>query len=168
VSAAATTVATAAEPTATAVESAAAAAEAATTVVTTTAHAIGMIAARSAARETVCATGVSTRPGIANAAAIPNPAAIPKPTAIAYPTVEAATVEATTVVSPIPGPGADKETAYEPTRSVVAVGRAGVRIIRIVAPGTNRSGIPVTVIAIPAIADTDSDLGVRRRSRHQR
>jgi hypothetical protein len=176
VSAAATTVAAAAEPTATAVESAT---TATTAAVESAATCVTVIATCRAACEGVSATGVTGRttviaspgPGIANAAAISIP------TAITYSAVTTATVavsaasvavSATAPISVIPRSGADKEAAYKPARSVVAIGRAGVRIIVVVSPGTNRSGIPVTIVSVAADSDTDSDLGVRRRSRHQR
>jgi hypothetical protein len=50
----------------------------------------------------------------------------------------ATTVEATTVVAVEPGAGADEDTAREVVRSVVAVWRAGVRIVAVVTIGADR------------------------------
>jgi len=140
-----------------------------------------VIATCRAAREGVSGTGVTGRtmviasssPGIANAAAISIPTAIAYSAVVSAATVvpTAAIISTSTPISAIPGTRADEDAADEPARSVVAIGRAGVRIIVVVAPGTNRSGIPVTIIAISVAAadsDTDSDLSVRGRSRHQR
>jgi hypothetical protein len=143
-------------------------------MVTTTARAIAVITTRCAARETACAAGVSARPGIANATTIPNP------TAIAYSAVSTAAVavaaatvavSATSPISVIPGAGADEQAAYEPARPVITVRGASIRRIRVIPPGTSRSAVPITIIAIAVAAahsNTDPDLGVRRRSRHQR
>jgi hypothetical protein len=107
----------------------------------------------------------SPSPGIADAAAISIPTAIACSTVISTATVvaSAAVVPTATPISVIPGSRADEEAAYEPARSVVAIGRAGVGIIIVITPGTNRSRIPI--VAIPIVTtdpNTDSDLGVRR------
>jgi hypothetical protein len=87
--------------------------------------------------------------------------------------VPAATVVPATPVTVIPGAGADKEATDEPARAIVAIGRAGVRIIRIVTPGADRSRVSITVISVSVISvsvtdtDTHTYLGVSR-SRHQR
>ena len=54
-------------------------------------------------------------------------------------TIIATTVEAAAVVPVIPGAGADKDTADEVVRAVVAVGCAGVWIVAVVAVGADRS-----------------------------
>jgi hypothetical protein len=83
--------------------------------------------------------------------------------------VTAATVVPATPITVVPGAGADEEATDEPARSVVAIGSAGVRIIRVVAPGTDGSRVAVTVVSVSSItdADTHTNLGVSR-SRHQR
>ena len=118
----------------------------------------------------IIATGAS----IANSTAISNPAAIAyaaiSTTTVAVPAATVA-IPATSPITAIPGTRANKDAAYEPARPVITVGGATIRSIRIVAPRTNRRAVPITVIAISVAAansDTDADLGVRRRSRHQR
>jgi hypothetical protein len=83
--------------------------------------------------------------------------------------VPTATVVPATPITVVPGAGADEEATHEPARSVVAIGSAGVRIIRVVAPGTDGSRVAVTVVSVSSItdADTHTNLGVSR-SRHQR
>jgi hypothetical protein len=85
-------------------------------------------------------------------------------------TIVAATavIATATPVPVIPGAGADEQPAYEPARTVVAVGRASVRIIVVVTPGANRSGIAIVTVPI-AVANPYpyTDLCVSR-SRHQR
>jgi hypothetical protein len=84
--------------------------------------------------------------------------------------VAAATVvSAATPITVVPGAGADKEATHKPARSVVAIGRAGIRIIRIVAPGTDRSRVSITVVSVSVSiidADTHTNLSISR-SRHQ-
>jgi hypothetical protein len=127
-----------------------------------------------AARErvsTACITAAS--PGKAVTAA-----SIADSTAIAYAAVAAAiaiaaaiAVAAATPVTAIPGAGADEEATDEPARSVVSVGCARVRSIRVIAPRTDWSrGIAVPVISVAvAVANANpyTDLGVSRsRKKH--
>ncbi len=84
--------------------------------------------------------------------------------------VTAATVVPTVApITVVPGTGADEEATDEPARSVVTIRSAGVRIIRVIAPGADRSRVVVTVVSVSSITDayTHTNLGVSR-SRHQR
>jgi hypothetical protein len=115
----------------------------------------------------------SSTSGIAYATAIAYTAAITDPTVVAIvstATIEPAAIESATPVAAIPRPGADKDATYEPARSVIAVGRASVGIIRIVAVRTDWGRIPVAVVSVPSPVTNPNPhtyLGVSR-SRHQR
>src|SRR5262249_21853706 len=68
-----------------------------------------------------------------------------KATAEAFMPIEAAAIVAVPVVATapiavIPGAGADEDAVHEVTRAVVAVGGAGVRIVAVIAIGTDWSG----------------------------
>jgi hypothetical protein len=198
VEAAATTTAVEAAATATTVEATttaearaameAAAAYAATVEAASSAYATPVEATGAAAGECVAATGIAgwtvvkvvSGSGVSNSAAIAvvisRVAIVAAAAVVSTATVvTAATVVSTaTVVTVIPGAGADKEATDEPARAIEAIGRAGVRIIRVVAPGADRSRVPITVISVSSVTvssvtDTDSHtyLGVSR-SRHQR
>ena len=83
-------------------------------------------------------------------------------------TVVAAPVAVRTiaVVAVIPGTSADEDTADEPIRSVISVGRAGVRIVVVVAVGADGSR---PVIHGTSYTDAKGDaLGVRARRREER
>ena len=69
-------------------------------------------------------------------------------------TIESATVEATPTE---PRAGANEDPANEPIRSVVAVWRAGVRGISVVAIRANRSTVSVVVSAVSRSAKTDAN-----------
>jgi hypothetical protein len=118
----------------------------------------------------VPSSGVSNSAVIAIVIArVPVVSRVPIATAAIVPA--AAVVSAAAPISVVPGAGADKETTHEPARSVVAIGRAGVWVIRIVAPGTDRSRVSVTIVSVSvsAIPDTDTDTYLSvGGSRHQR
>jgi len=80
-------------------------------------------------------------------------------------TVIAATIVAVasvSVITAIPGAGADEDAADEPVRSIEAVGCAGVRIIIVVAIGADGRG---AVIGRGDNSDTEGEaLGLRVRS----
>jgi hypothetical protein len=59
-------------------------------------------------------------------------------------------------VAAVPGAGADKDAAYKPIRTVVAVRRTSIRVIRIVAICADRSRADVA----RANPDTNRKLGV--------
>lgn len=78
--------------------------------------------------------------------------------------------EAEATSETIPRSGADEEAAVEPVRAVVAVGRAGVGIIIVIAIGADRLG-PIAVTDVGGRADADAEgyaLGIGVRSGEQR
>jgi hypothetical protein len=101
----------------------------------------------------VAAVKVSTSVSTIEAASVAAVAVIAVSTAVAV----TATV-ATPVVAVVPGAGTDKDAAYEPVRSVIAVGGAIVRGIIVVAIGADWRG---AVIDGGAYANAEGDaLGV--------
>src|SRR5208282_133031 len=62
----------------------------------------------------------------------------------------------------IPGACADKDPAREPARTVVAVGRASIRIVRVIAVSAHRRA---SRIAADADSHSDPDLSLRVRKR---
>jgi hypothetical protein len=66
-------------------------------------------------------------------------------------------------VTVVPGTGTDKDAAGKPRRTIVSVGRAGIRIVAIVAISADGGRIPIAVTAINRSADTNADrnLGMR-------
>ncbi len=75
--------------------------------------------------------------------------------------IKVATIVAASVVwmSPaVPGACADKDPIREPTRTVVAVGRAAIRIVRVI---TISADWRASDIAAKANAHSDSDLSLR-------
>jgi len=118
----------------------------------------------------------SSGPGVAYATAVTYTAAIPDTTVAAAAIVSTTAIVSTATpvptaapVAAIPRASADKEATYEPARSVIAVRRASVGIIRIVAVGTDRSRIPIAIISVSSTVpnpDAYAYLGVSR-SRHQ-
>jgi len=183
VESAATATAVESTTTSTAVESAAG-----ITAVESTAGITAVEATGAAAYEGVAASGITgwamvkavSGSGVSNAAAI---AVVISGVAVVSGVAIVATATVVTTATPVstpapitvvPGAGADKEATHEPARSVVAIGRAGVRIIRVVAPGTDRSRVPITVVPVSSIpvssipdTDTHTYLSVSG-SRHQR
>src|ERR1700724_307229 len=74
--------------------------------------------------------------------------------------IKVATVVAASVIwmSPaVPGACADKDPIREPTRTVVAVGRAAIRIVRVIAVSADRRSSHITA---KANAHSDSDLSL--------
>ena len=81
--------------------------------------------------------------------------------------IKAATVVAASViwmVPTVPGTCADKNPVREPTRTVVAIGRAAIRIIRVISISTDRRASHITA---ESNADSDSDLSLRIRKRQR-
>jgi hypothetical protein len=75
-------------------------------------------------------------------------------------------VSAATPVAAIPRARADEDATHKPARSVVAIRRAGVRIVVVIPPRTDRSGIPIAVIPVPGTdSDTYTDLRIGRSSK---
>jgi hypothetical protein len=92
--------------------------------------------------------GIRTVPVIA----IPTAPVVSTMTIVAIP----ASVVTAPVVAVIPRAGADKDSAYEPLRTIVAIGRAGVWIIGVIAIGACWA-----YVAVPgADADANSDRGL--------
>src|ERR1700674_915485 len=81
--------------------------------------------------------------------------------------IKVATIVAASVIwtSPaVPGACADKDPIREPTRTVVTVGRAAIRIVRIIPISADRRA---SHIAAKANAHSDSDLSLRIRKRQR-
>lgn len=77
-------------------------------------------------------------------------------------------------IAVIPGACSDKDAAKKPARSVITVGGASIRIVRIVAPRANRRGTIVAVISIVVTvswvgpdADSHTDLRLSERCWNQ-
>ena len=71
-------------------------------------------------------------------------------------------IPATSVVTAIPGSGAYERAAYKPVRTVVAIGRASVRIIPVIAIRADWSGAHARVNR--SNANTHGNLGMRGSS----
>jgi hypothetical protein len=112
-----------------------------------------------AAKAVRSAAGISAPPV---AAAIS--AAVAYATAIAISAVAATAVPAMGIAptATVPGAGTEEDAAVEPRRAVVAIGRASIGSIAIVAVLTYRR-----TIAIDADADGNLRLGLLRRSEHE-
>jgi hypothetical protein len=84
--------------------------------------------------------------------------------------ISPATVTPTAAPAPVvPGSGANEEAAGEPARTVIAVGSARIRVIRIVAPIASRGTIGIgRVHHRRTDANTDCDLSICRRGENQR
>jgi hypothetical protein len=81
-------------------------------------------------------------------------------TPINRPSIIAAAVAVVAAIAVvIPRPGADKDTAGEPRGTVIAIRRASVRIIPVVAVSANRR-IPVSAVSRSANSDANRDLGM--------
>src|SRR6266446_4231078 len=80
--------------------------------------------------------------------------------------IKVATVVASVIwtIPAVPGASADKDPVREPTRSIVAVGRATIRIVRVI---TIRADRRASYIAAKANAHSDSDLSLRVRERQR-
>jgi hypothetical protein len=138
--------ATAVKSTTTAVESATA-----TTMEAASTHVTAVAAAISVTRSSIAITGTSVPIAVAAAIAVITAVSISVPA--------------------IPGSGADKQTAGEPRRSIVPVGRAGIRIVAVIAIGADGSRVAVTVSPIHRATDPNSDrdlsMGVSRSGNQQ-
>ena len=108
-----------------------------------------VIAANWAAVESATDVAVGGCASVAIAWAI----AMTGPIAVAW-----AAIETVAVVAVIPRTGADEHATYKPARTVVAIGRAGVRIIAVVTIGADRRWSNAGVHG--TYADTHSNLGV--------
>ena len=124
-------------------------------------------AAMSCVAAAIAATGItahSTAP-----ITIAAPVAIP-------PTVTVAEARAAIEAAPVkavipPRSGADEDAAYEPIRAVIAIGRAGIRVIAIIPVGASRSGADTCVNRANADADAHLSLciaGGKKQYREQR
>jgi hypothetical protein len=108
---------------------------------------------------------VSTAITIALAVAIAAPAIVA--TVVIAASVVATPVIPVSVVAVIPGAGTDKHAAYEVTRPVIAIGRAVIGIVVVVAVGTDRGRAVVPVVVVvggvnrTAYSDAYGDLGGR-------
>jgi hypothetical protein len=90
--------------------------------------------------------------------------AVSEPASIISTAIVATTpVAAASPISVIPRASADKDSAIEPVRAVVAVGRTGIRVIIIVAVSAYRSWTPIAVTWADSNADNYS-LRVREGS----
>jgi hypothetical protein len=72
----------------------------------------------------------------------------------------------TSIPTAEPWAGADKEAAGEPVSTVIAIRGAGIRIIRVVTPATDRGATYIDrrrIINDWADADADSNLSMSRR-----
>ena len=121
-------------------------------------HATAVVATRCATRErvsTACITGramvkavtsasVADSTAVAYATAIASPTVVPAAAIVSAPAI----VPTATPITVIPGAGADEEATDKPARPIVAIGRASIRVIVVIAPRTHRRGVPVTVIPV--------------------
>jgi hypothetical protein len=157
-------------------------ASASTTVEAASAKAADMAAAREATADmasTVSATGItmgSAAIGV-DSATINSASAVSAAITIAATIAVAAAVSisatesiatAESIAPVIPRASADKEAADEPARTVIAVGSAGVRCIRIITPIADRGTIGIgRVDHIRTDANPYPDLSVCRRGESQ-
>ena len=143
---------------ATAVRAAASAMEAAATTVE-----LSPAAEVAAATEAVAAVEVSAAIAAIKSACVSAATVVATAAAIipAATVAVSATIVAVSIIAVIPGAGADEDTAYEPIRSVEAIGCAGVRIIIVVAVGADWRW---AVVGRAADSDAEGDaLGLRVR-----
>jgi hypothetical protein len=102
-----------------------------------------------------------------------SPIAIGRPVGVARTTVKASAVVTSAIVgmaikcaAVIPRSGADENSANEPARTVVAIRRAGIRIIAIVAIGADRRSADTCIHR--SNADTDSYLCLSAACSHKK
>jgi hypothetical protein len=76
-------------------------------------------------------------------------------------TIVAVTIVATPVSPTPPGSNSDEDSIYEVIRSPVAVRRARVRRVIIVAVIANRRAVPITTVITPAYPNPYRNLCVR-------
>jgi hypothetical protein len=119
-------------------------------------------AMRSAAGISMAAVAATISAAVATASAIS--ATVAYAAAISISAVAATAIPAMGIAptATVPGAGTEKDTAIEPRRAVVAIGRASIGSIAIVAVLTYRR-----TIAIDADADGNLRLGLLRRSEHE-
>jgi hypothetical protein len=94
-----------------------------------------------AATETVLTGEPATEAASVEAASTaPEPISGPaiKAASVEAAAIIAASIEAATVVAVKPGAGADKHAAYKVVRPVIAIGRAGIRVVAIITVGAHR------------------------------
>lgn len=161
-----------------AVKTASAVETAATVEATSTASesAASRSASESANRSASAYSAASSKPSSNNCAASIKPAASNEPTAARKPASESAPAikarppPVAAVESMEPRACADKDAAVEPGWAVVAVWRAGVWIISVVAIGADRRDAVVIAVAISrchSYANSQTHLGLRWRNRHK-
>lgn len=155
-----------------AMESAATAVEAATciTAMEATADCVTMKAANGSA--TITAAVATTIAAVAYATAIAVTTASVAVAADAAITVAASITPAappTAPVTVIPGTSADKQATRKPVRSVVAVGCAGIGIVRVVTviADWRRRRVVIPIAAVPA-TDTNADCNLGISTLHER
>jgi hypothetical protein len=118
--------------------------------------------AGSAASKAVTGACIADSATIAYATAISNSAV----STAAVVSTAATIVSTATPVPAIPRAGADKDATDKPARAVEAIRRARVRIVVVIPPRTDRSGIPIAVIPVPGTdSDTYTDLRIGRGSK---
>jgi hypothetical protein len=104
----------------------------------------------------------------ANSTAISSASAVSTAIAVAA-TITVAAIAPAATTPAVPRPGTDEEPAGEPARPVIAIGRAGVWGIRIIAPIANRGTIGIgRVDDRRTDANSNPNLSVCRRSESQR
>lgn len=77
---------------------------------------------------------------------------VPVPAIVSASTVETAAVKSVSVSVVVPRTSPNEHAAEEPVRSVVAIGSACIRVIRIVAIGAGRRSVGVIIIRIAIVA----------------
>jgi hypothetical protein len=112
-------------------------------------------ASYAAAISTTVAAPVSTAVAYATAIADAAPVSIPTVAAAISinPVISAVAPASTAPISVIPGASADENTTDEPVRAIVAIGRAGIRSVVVIAPRANRGRIVVASVIPVAVAD---------------
>ena len=115
-------------------------------------------------------TAAVSTASISDTATSPTVAAIiSMATPISMPVIVGVIVRRMTPVPPVPRPGADEEAADEPARSVVAIGRTTIWIVRIVAPrAVRRTVIHRSRNNRRTDTDTHCNLGIRSNCKRQR
>jgi hypothetical protein len=90
---------------------------------------------------------------IGMAAAITVSTVVAAPAVVASSTIVSAAIISMAVVAVIPGTGTDEHAAHEVVRPVVSIWSTSVRIVAVIAVGTDRRAgyVPVTVVAVIVI-----------------
>jgi hypothetical protein len=128
------------------------------------AAAVESATAAKAARSTASVSATTVATASAISATVAYATAIAITAAISISAVAATAVPAMGIAptATVPGAGTEEDAAVEPRRAVVAIGRASIGSIAIVAVLTYRR-----TIAIDADADGNLRLGLLRRSEHE-